>query len=826
MLRSRFGLFDAKSLMRRRVRERDNGRGLGNAGAVTDGCRRMQAGSGDMAFVVGARRRLPLFKRNALPALLRAHGDAECLPLLHRCAILYLMVPVLVWLVGWFEWWFGLPAALLVGMALVPALRGRWRPPRPSRDALAIAGLGFACTMLTAHGGLFDGNNFDWWDRRALLLDLSRHPWPVRLRDGLADYLPWGGGERQALLRYYLAWYMVPGLAGRLFGAAALNWAVPLWSGLGITLVLLLFAHGLGRRRAVVAAGMFVLFSGMDALRALLSWGTDWFQLGIDSLGWPGIHLRYHELMAFAGRWTVYLSNFESFRYAPDILAAALCTLLILHLRRHPRFVAASGVVLAAAPLWSPFVALGLLPYVAILLCDNAMRRPAALASWSNLCLAVPLAGLLAAYLSSGALDFGQGWLWEGHNWRRMVGWARRFYASEFLVLLLFLLLLRPRYARDLFFAAMSAALLVLPLYRVGDLNLTMRGALPSLVLLCWFCSRGLLVPAARTGGRCAQAARGLGFAGVACCLAVGAAGPLLHLATATRDDVTFRYALSGFTTFAMVGRPRENLAVEVPPMLAKVLPERDVEAPSAAGEPAFRADFDIHVRDRNLVLVNERCEHDDRFLQVRFPPANQNTNAQTEWHIAPRWYGAGCGAMFGLPGWPVHSARVGQTPPDGGDWAVEILLDEAGEAAGLSHPPACSFHYGEAGRRCPGNPGVAALRRAYDRVRSARSAVPVARRRFDVYVDDEWIIYVREPCVFNDMKDRFFLHLTPADVADRPEAGPVFDNQDFAFGERGGMFDGKCVAVLRLPYALRELRTGQLSAAGEVWSAVFRPSE
>ena len=781
-----------------------------------------------MAVVGGAQQwRLPLFKRNALPALFRARGDAECLPLLHRCAILYLMVPVLVWLVGWFEWWFGLPAALLVGLALVPALRGPWRPPRPSRDALGIAGLGVACTMLTAHGGLFDGNNFDWWDRRALLLDLSRHPWPVRLRDGLADYLPWGGGERRALLRYYLAWYMVPGLAGRLFGAGALNWAVPLWSGLGITLVLLLFARGLGSRRAVVAAGMFVLFSGMDALRALLSWGTEWFQLGLDSLGWPGIHLRYTELMAFRGRWTVYLSNFETFRYAPDILAAALCALLILHLRRHPRFVAASGVVLAAAPLWSPFVALGLLPYVAILLCDNAMRRPGALASWSNLCLAVPLAGLLAAYLSSGALDFGQGWLWEGHNWRRMAGWARRFYASEFLVLLLFLLLLRPRYARDPFFAAMSAALLVLPLYRVGDLNLTMRGALPSLVFLCWFCSRGLLVPAERTGGRFAQAVRGLGFAGVACCLAVGAAGPLLHLATATRDDVTFRYALSGFTTFGMVGRPRENLAAEVPPMLAKILPESAVETSSPAGEPVFRADFDIHVRDRNLVLVNERCEPDDRFLRVRFPPANQDTNAQTEWHVAPRWYGAGCGAMFGLPGWPVHSARVGQTPPDGGDWAVEVLLDEAGEAAGLSHPPACSFHYGEAGRRCPGNPGVAALRRAYDRV---RSAAPVARRWFDVYVDDEWLTYVREPCVYNDMKIRFFLHLTPADVADRPgSAGGSkarFDNQDFAFGERGGMFDGKCVAIMRLPYPLRKLRTGQFSAAGEVWSATFRGAE
>ena len=33
------------------------------------------------------------------------------LPMLHRLAVVYLMLPVVVWLVGWFEWWLGLPAA-------------------------------------------------------------------------------------------------------------------------------------------------------------------------------------------------------------------------------------------------------------------------------------------------------------------------------------------------------------------------------------------------------------------------------------------------------------------------------------------------------------------------------------------------------------------------------------------------------------------------------------------------------------------------------------------------------------------------------------------
>ena len=763
-------------------------------------------------------------------AILGRPEHAEPLPLLHRCAILYLTAPVLIWLVGWFEWWFGVPAALLVGLALAPALRGDWRPHWPSPAMLGIVALGFGCTMLTAHGGVFDGNNGDWWDRRALLLDLSRHPWPVYVRDGLADYLPWGGGERVALVRYYLAWYMVPGLAGRLFGVAALNWAVPLWSAAGLALVLLLFAHGFRGRSAVLAAGLLVLFGGMDVLRQLLRRGPESFDLRLDRLGWLGVDVKYSEVTYLAHKITQYGSFFDSFRWSTDIIGAALYALLILHLRRQPRFVAASGVVLATAVFWSPFVALGLLPFVAILIWENRQRL-VAIGSWSNLCLAVPLFGVIAYYLSSGALDFeGQdGWLWAGSGWRRILRWANRFYVVEFLALLLFLLLLRPRLMRSPLFVAMSATLLLLPLYRVADLNLTAKGAKPALVLLAWFCARTLLVSenwdmcvGGKRAGGLRQVCRRVGFCGVVCCLGIGAMGALLQMAAATRDDVMVSYAASGLTTIASEGMPRENLAPEVPPLLAAVLRDPAVEARSVAGEPVFRADFDVHVHKKNLVLINDRCDRNDRLLRVRFPGPDNNARGNS-FGTAPRWYGGGCGAMVSLPGWRhVYSARVGQTPPHG-DWAVEVLLDESGEAVGVSRPPDCAFNYGESGRACPANPGIAVLRGAYERT---RSRAPAAQSRFDVYVDDEWLTHVREPCVFDDMEARFFLHLVPADPADLPlpRKAAGLDNRDFAFGERGALFDGKCVAVLRLPYPVREVRTGQFSATGEIWSTTVRP--
>ena len=774
-------------------------------------------------------------------------NGADPLPLLHRLAIAYLMAPVFVWLAGWFMWWFGFPAALLLGLALAPALRGPWRPVRPSPSVIAICLMALAWTMVTAHGGLFDGNdgrNADW-ARRAMLLDLVRHPWPVHVRDGLADYLPWGGGERSALQRYYLAWYMVPALAGRLFGPAALNWAVPLWTALGAALVLLLFVRrtvscgassphrGLRGGRAVLAAGMFVLFSGMDALRILLDRGIEYFRCcELDPLGWPGIVLQFDERDGMAGVWTLFQSTFLSFKNSPHFIGAALYALLLLQLRRSGRFVAASGVILAAALFWSPFVAIGLLPLAAVLVFENvSRRRRRALLGWSNLCLVAPLAGLIALHLTSGTLDFGNHWLWERYGWQRLAEWAAPFYWSEFLLLILAVLALRPRLARNPFFMAMLATLLLLPWYRLANITLTLQGSFPALVLLAWFVAHTLLagVPK-RTAAHAPRVFHRVMFGCLAAALAIGAASPFAHLARSTADDAFFRYAVSGRTAFSQIDRKRrETLGTEVSPLLRELIgPVPHAMPPAPPPPPVFRADFDVYLRDQTLVFVNERCAQDDRRIQVRFLPADPDTNATTKRAADTRWYGAGCGTVVGLPGYLLHAARVGQTPSDGGDWAVQILFDKTGQFAGLSHPPDCSFLGGGPGSGCGQNLGIAVLRDAYRRV---RASTPLARSHFDVYMDDEWLTLVRQPCTFDDMKPRVFLHLVPADIGDLPLARPArrpsgFDNRDFAFGERGALFDGKCVATWRLPYRVAHLRTGQFTAKGELWSASVQRSD
>ena len=610
------------------------------------------------------------------------------LPLLHRLAIVYLMLPVFVWLVGWFEWWLGLPAAVLLGAGLRPALVGPWRitAPRPTTVALLLLAAGW--TLLTAAGGVFDGDNPDWPDQRTFFLDLSRSPWPVFLTDDLADFLP-GAADAPALLRYYLGWFLVPGLIGRLVGPAALNWAVPLWTGIGVALVLLLFVGDRRGRCALLAAGIFVFFSGMDVLRVLLVEDIGWWDFWIDRKGWPAIGVNPTHI-EFLGLWDVstqHSSHMSALMWVPrHFVGAGPYTLLLLHLCRRPRFLAVSGVVLAAAPFWSAFVAVGLLPLVAILMWDNGLRP---FLRWPNLCLAAPLAGLIVLYLTAGSLDFPHGWLWELNDWSRLVRWAPVFYLSEFLLLALLLLALRPGLRREPFFLVSMATLLLLPLYSFGEFNdLLMRGSMPALLVLCTYCADAVVGRGAAGGGRNAPVGRGrparLAFAGLVTVLAVGALNPLVELARATRVDVPFRYERSSFTMFTLPPSwQRENLAPEIPALLGWLL--RDPGAESAgetpdSAEPVVRAGFDVYVKDRKLIYVKERCRADvAETIRVEFVPADPDTNADLTDLVETRRVGTGCGAMVGLPGYAVVAVRTGQTEQDGGDWIVELHLDAAG---------------------------------------------------------------------------------------------------------------------------------------------------
>ena len=152
---------------------------------------------------------------------------------------------------------------------------------------------------------------------------------------------------------------------------------------------------------------------------------------------------------------------------------------------------------------------------------------------------------------------------------------------------------------------------------------------------------------------------------------------------------------------------------------------------------------------------------------------------------------GGDCVAVVALPEYPIAALHTGQE----GRWEVELYPPDDPEP----------------------------LRAAY----AALSEIsPAARSVFDLYIQGNQLLYLRETCAAADTAAGFFLHILPAEVADLPAERQAagFANLDFAFDRWGGLFDGKCLAAIPLPeYPLKEIRTGQFQVErGELWAAEF----
>ncbi len=105
----------------------------------------------------------------------------------------------------------------------------------------------------------------------------------------------------------------------------------------------------------------------------------------------------------------------------------------------------------------------------------------------------------------------------------------------------------------------------------------------------------------------------------------------------------------------------------------------------------------------------------------------------------------------------------------------------------------------------------------AYETFASAYDAVvfgePVIRSDWDVYLSENTLAYVKEPCALADTEALFFLHLIPADVNDLPDHRRQhgFDNLDFIFDRSGARAGGICLVEVDLPeYDITRIMTGQ----------------
>ncbi len=771
-------------------------------------------------------------------AILRSpsSGDVttEEIPLTHRLAIIYLTLPVVIWLVGWFEWWFGVPAAVLLAVGLWRALA----PPSASftwqafsdaiRSALrpatvALLLIAFAWVMTTSGGGIFDLNNADWEKHRALMLELSRGDWPTQPLQDFRDYV-----NQPIVLRHYLGFHIVPGLLGKLLGLAALNWAVPLWTWSGVALILLMFNRGYRGWRTLVAALVLIFFSGMDALRIALFEGWDVTQFSLRLDGWPNIELgRQH--LEWEGLDSLRIqisSHMVGLLWVPKhFIPAALYGLLLVQLRRHGRFLGISGLVLAVAPFWSPFVAIGLLPFVIALVIERGIRP---FLSWQNLLVALPLASLLFVYLSSGVGDVPRSWIWERHENGPLAALFALaiLYLSEFAILGSLLLLLRPQLRHDSYFVASLATLVLLPLYSLGYFNdFAMRGVMPALFLLCYYCVGTVAGSPINSVGK-GRLFRLPLFMLLVGALAVGAVTPLVELARANNyhnfdrirhEQLGEKYSIKGI----LVENPPD---VYVPLYLTNQLPVWYLrlfgldpgDVAPAKGELVIRSAYDVYIDDRTLVYVKGPCPPDlegtQFFVQVNPLDASSLPRDRT------RFY-------FDFPLTPAHALRIGETC-----YAIHELADsfQIGQ-----------LQTGQSNAESSGHIWMASYFSEPYRIRLITEAgAPIIRSAYDVYLHQDRtqlgatqsgtqrLLFSKGGCGQGDDDARFYVHVFPVNLDDLSDEGKNegHDTLEFDLNEYGGSSGGSCFAAIDLPdYDIFAIRAGQfLAGGGTLWEGSF----
>ncbi len=219
---------------------------------------------------------------------------------------------------------------------------------------------------------------------------------------------------------------------------------------------------------------------------------------------------------------------------------------------------------------------------------------------------------------------------------------------------------------------------------------------------------------------------------------------------------------------------------------------------------PVVRGGFDVHLDGDRLVYVKDDCRAEDvvaAFFLHLYPvdeadlPEHRRRHGFDNLDFAFEKYGfrggGRCAAARFLPDYGIAGIHTGQYMPGRDpEWSGRVSSSVFRSAAADS--------------------------RAIDElIASVEDARPVVRGGFDVYLDGDRLVYVKDDCGDGDVDTRFFLHVYPVDEADLPDSREPhgFDNLDFAFERYGLRAGGRCAAARVLPeYEVASLHTGQFA--------------
>ncbi len=403
--------------------------------------------------------------------------------------IAYLLLPHLVFILGWINLAVALPAtAVLLFLS--------WRIITTTQSDTAITEtltlskvqvryLLAVCVALVAFAGIGEllWQRDDFFKHNLIFSDLLRNNWPVTYTQN---------GQTN-MLTYYLGWYMVPAAVGKLGGAWATAFTSFLWTVAGLFL-LFLWLKALLKTNRVLLWVVFLGISGFEFLWVAghyLYYIIQYFpQYGLLTLLKGTFTYTRSELITPAFNQNI-PSFFVGFLSAPQhVLPGFLASAAIVYAIINKLSFRYTAIIGALTVFWSPLVCIGLLAFVVYHLYIDRKQVFGKVNIWHYLFCAIILF-FTVSYLAAHAPLSQAGFVWQ------IAGNAWWFYALVFIALKFGIIFLYLFYKdKQLHFIGSYrmlgyislVGLTALSFYKLGAYNdLIARASIPFyFVLLLW----------------------------------------------------------------------------------------------------------------------------------------------------------------------------------------------------------------------------------------------------------------------------------------------------------------------------------------------------
>ncbi len=272
---------------------------------------------------------------------------------LTRVSILYLVLPFLLFALGWLRLSIAVPVVLLILwttwklLAQSPITNCQLPSPQSTFYLLLITG---TWLLLSGIGG-YAFQNWDHHWRNAVLHDLIAYDFPV------INSAPEKGAIQ--MLVYYVGYFLPAAWIGKLLGWQAANFALFLWAWLGVLLVTLQLGNAL-KTSPLKLAFLLIFFSGLDSLGALF-FATDY----------PTLFPPIQHLEIWSGNLQYSSFTTQLFWVFNQAIPAWLCITLLADkpITNHQLPISPIPyklLIYSFSFFFAPLAAVGLLPYVFI----------------------------------------------------------------------------------------------------------------------------------------------------------------------------------------------------------------------------------------------------------------------------------------------------------------------------------------------------------------------------------------------------------------------------------------------------------------------------